>query len=70
MKTELQKTSSELQKKINRLRELCTKYDQRCRLRKRQITKYNLFVAKLISEGRITRSEIDEYMKMKLPYED
>jgi hypothetical protein len=65
MKTELQKTHSELQRKINALREKCTTYTNACTLRKRQITQFNLLIKKLLTEGRITKQEVHEFIIKK-----
>ena len=62
---DINKTISTFQKKINRLRNTCTSLMISNKNRKHQISQYNLFIKKLLSEKRITKEEISEYMNKK-----
>ena len=59
------KIMSTLQKDINRLKGTCARLDKSNTLRKHQITQFNLLVKKLLSEGRITKDEISEFIEKK-----
>ncbi len=65
MKLENSKTMSSLHKDINRLRNVCTKINECNKLRKYQITQFNLFIKKLLLEERITKDEISKFMCRK-----
>src|SRR6266403_391386 len=53
------------QKKLNRIKSKCTNMYRVNLLRKYQITQFNLLIRKLLSEGRITKEEVNFYIKNK-----
>ncbi|MCK9574796.1 MAG: hypothetical protein WC979_02925 [Candidatus Pacearchaeota archaeon] len=56
------KTRSAYQKDINRLRKTCVKLNLSNELRKYQIHCFDSFIKQLLSEKRITKKEISDYM--------
>lgn len=65
MKTELQKTRSSLQKQINRLECFCNRYRRANDARKIQIQQFNNLIRFLISENRITKDEVSQFIHRK-----
>ncbi len=57
--------NSKSQKKLNRIKSKCTNMYRVNLLRKYQITQFNLLIRKLLSEGRITKEEVNFYIKNK-----
>ncbi len=62
---EYKKASSSLQKVINRVEKFCNSYRQMNDDRKLQITNYNHLLDKLLKEGRITKLEINKFIKKR-----
>jgi len=58
----LDQVKSSLDKDIHRLRKTCTKLFESNKLRKLQITQFNLFIKKLLLENRITVEELSQYI--------
>jgi len=61
----LRKNVSQLQIENNNLRDKCTVQITSNTNRKRQITKWNYFFKKLLSENRITKEELNVYSTRK-----
>lgn len=56
------KSFSAYQKKINRLKETCSMYQQSNDLKKQQILSYKLLLKELLNKGQITKKDIEKYI--------
>ena len=59
------KIASSLQGDINRLRRVCKNLSKSNLDRKRQITKFDTLIKKLLGEGRITKEELSQFMSKR-----
>ena len=62
---ELKKCISALQKKLNRVTKLATKFNNVNTIRKQQLSRTNVFLKKLLDENRITKDELKDVYPRK-----
>lgn len=65
MKKGKDRTSSTMQKQVNRLKKRCTELQESIEIRKQYVRSTSEFIQFLLSKNRITKSELAPYYKRK-----